>query len=52
MLKPDLERMHDLGVDVVWFMPIHPIGKVERKGSLGSLLFDLQLPRGKPGIWH
>lgn len=25
-----------MGVDVIWFMPIHPIGKIKRKGSLGS----------------
>ena len=35
-VEADLERLKDLGVDVVWFMPIHPIGKVERKGALGS----------------
>jgi len=33
---PDLPRIHDLGVDFVWLMPIHPIGKVNRKGKLGS----------------
>ena len=22
----DLERIKDLGTDIVWFMPIHPIG--------------------------
>lgn len=26
----------DLGVDILWFMPIHPIGELNRKGSLGS----------------
>ena len=31
-----LTRLKELGVDVVWLMPIYPIGKVERKGSLGS----------------
>ncbi|BES65512.1 alpha-amylase family glycosyl hydrolase [Gottschalkiaceae bacterium SANA] len=35
-LIPDLERIKELGVDVVWLMPIHPIGKVNRKGILGS----------------
>jgi len=33
------ERVDDLvslGVDVIWFMPIHPIGEVNRKGPLGS----------------
>ncbi|MFM6924856.1 MAG: alpha-amylase family glycosyl hydrolase [Ferruginibacter sp.] len=31
-----LPRLKDMGVEVLWFMPIHPIGKMNRKGSLGS----------------
>lgn len=31
-----LDRLEDLGVDILWFMPIHPIGEVNRKGTLGS----------------
>lgn len=31
-----LPRLKDLGVDIVWFMPIHPISEVNRKGELGS----------------
>jgi glycosidase len=31
----DLERIRSLGVDVIWLMPIHPIGKTNKKGSLG-----------------
>jgi len=31
-----LDRLKDLGVGVVWFMPIHPIGSKNRLGSLGS----------------
>ena len=31
----DLGRIKNLGVDVVWLMPIHPIGKKNKKGSLG-----------------
>lgn len=31
-----LHRIKDLGVDVVWLMPIYPIGKKDRKGKLGS----------------
>jgi glycosidase len=31
-----LPRLKDMGVDVIWLMPIHPIGKINRKGSLGS----------------
>ncbi len=32
----DLARIKALGVDMIWLMPIHPIGKIGRKGSLGS----------------
>ncbi|MFV0238209.1 MAG: alpha-amylase family glycosyl hydrolase [Flavobacteriales bacterium] len=32
----DLQRIKDLGVDVIWLMPIHPIGEKKRKGSMGS----------------
>ena len=31
-----LERIKELGVDIIWFMPIHEIGELNRKGSLGS----------------
>jgi len=32
----ELPRLKDMGVDILWFMPIHPIGEKNRKGSLGS----------------
>ena len=31
-----LPRLKDLGVDILWMMPIHPISKQDRKGKLGS----------------
>ena len=31
----DLDRIRDLGVDIIWFLPIHPIGIKGRKGSMG-----------------
>lgn len=31
-----LNRLNDLGVDILWFMPIHPISELNRKGGLGS----------------
>lgn len=34
-LEEDLARIKKLGADVVWLMPIHPIGKLKAKGSLG-----------------
>lgn len=35
-VEADLPRIQSMGVDVIWFMPIHPIGLKNRKGSLGS----------------
>lgn len=32
---PDLDRIRALGTDIIWFMPIHPIGELGKKGSLG-----------------
>ena len=32
----ELPRLKELGVDVVWLMPVYPIGVLERKGTLGS----------------
>jgi len=31
-----IQQLKDLGVGIVWFMPINPIGQKNRKGSLGS----------------
>lgn len=31
-----LERLKNLGVDVIWLMPVFPIGIKNRKGTLGS----------------
>ena len=32
----DLDRIASLHTDILWLMPIHPIGVVGRKGTLGS----------------
>ena len=31
-----LPRLKELGVEILWFMSIHPIGEKNRKGTLGS----------------
>lgn len=31
-----LQRLKELGVDILWFMPVHPISQEGRKGELGS----------------
>jgi alpha-amylase len=35
-LKPHLPRLKQLGVDILWLMPVQPIGVKNRKGKLGS----------------
>lgn len=32
----ELPRLKALGVDILWLMPVHPIGEQNRKGTLGS----------------
>jgi len=34
-VRRDLQRIKDLGTDIIWFMPIHPIGVQGHKGTLG-----------------
>lgn len=34
-LKQDLPRVSGMGFDAIWLMPIHPIGRLSRKGDLG-----------------
>lgn len=35
-LEKRLPELKDLGVTVIWLMPIHPVGEKNRKGKLGS----------------
>ena len=35
-LEGDLDRLKVLGADILWLMPIHPIGEEGRKGTMGS----------------
>lgn len=34
--EAELPRLAELGYDIIWIMPIQPIGELERKGGLGS----------------
>ena len=31
-----LDRLQQLGVNILWLMPIHPLGKLKSKGTIGS----------------
>ncbi|KQT18153.1 alpha-amlyase [Chryseobacterium sp. Leaf404] len=35
-VEKQLGRLKKMGIDIIWLMPVHPIGVVNRKGSLGS----------------
>ena len=35
-ITAQLDRLKDLGVTILWIMPIHPIGEKGRKGAFGS----------------
>lgn len=32
----DIPRLKSMGIDILWLMPIHPIGEKNRKGTMGS----------------
>lgn len=34
--RSHLPRLKEMGIDILWLMPIHPIGEKNRKGELGS----------------
>ncbi len=34
--EASLPRLKEMGVDILWFMPVTPISQVDRKGALGS----------------
>jgi cyclomaltodextrinase / maltogenic alpha-amylase / neopullulanase len=34
--RRELPRIREMGVDIIWLMPVHPIGEKNRKGTLGS----------------
>ncbi len=40
-----LTRLKDMGVEILWMMPIHPIGVEKRKGILGSY-YSIQNHKG------
>ncbi|MBP6978387.1 MAG: alpha-amylase family glycosyl hydrolase [Bacteroidales bacterium] len=35
-LTRHLPRLKEMGVDILWLMPVNPIGELNRKGTLGS----------------
>ena len=35
-ITAQLDRLKNLGVTIIWLMPIHPIGQEKKKGTIGS----------------
>ncbi|MFN1834097.1 alpha-amylase family glycosyl hydrolase [Balneola sp. MJW-20] len=35
-VREELPRLKEMGIRILWLMPVHPIGEINRKGSLGS----------------
>jgi cyclomaltodextrinase / maltogenic alpha-amylase / neopullulanase len=35
-ITAQLDRLQQLGVDILWLMPIHPVGRLKAKGTFGS----------------
>ena len=35
-ITAQLDRLKQLGVNILWLMPIHPLGELHKKGSIGS----------------
>lgn len=35
-ITAQLDRLRDLGVTILWLMPIHPVGQERKKGTIGS----------------
>ena len=51
-----LPYLKELGVDILWFMPVHPISELNRKGELGSY-YAVQEPhravsRHRNWLWY
>ena len=38
-VEPDLKRIRDLGTDMVWLMPVHPIGQKGQEGKGPMLIY-------------
>ena len=50
--KEHLPRLAEMNVDILWFMPVQPIGATKQQRRAGQLLFHPRLHRGQPGLWN
>ena len=49
-VEAQLPRLKDLGVDILWLMPIHPVSEDGRKGTLGSYYAVKDYKAVNPGL--
>lgn len=49
-MEKDLDRIRALGTDIIWFMPIQPVGKLKRKGRDGSPYAILDYRKTDPAM--
>ncbi len=40
----DIPKLKELGVDIIWLMPVYPISKTKRKGEGGVFVEDIEDP--------
>ena len=50
--EEQLPRLKELGVDILWLMPIHQIGEKNRKGTPGQPLLGEGLLQREPRVRH
>jgi glycosidase len=47
-----LDYLKDLGVTILWIMPIDPVGQAKKKGSIGSAYAVQDYYAINPSLWH
>ena len=46
-IENQLDRLNEMGIDILWLMPIHPISELKRKASGDVLVKDIEDPAEK-----
>lgn len=49
-IRKDLDRIKNLGTDIIWLLPIQPVRQGEAEGEPGFTLRNFRLPGYQPGI--
>ena len=51
-VEQKLDELKNLGVTILWLMPIHPVGQVKKKGTIGSAYAVQDYYAINPALWH